>query len=68
MPLGTGWARQRGRGMLGTRAKRKNPLWEGVCMARQVGVEPTTVRLTVGCSATELLPNTCGGPFPAREG
>ena len=27
-------------------------------VAREVGVEPTTIRLTVERSATELLPNT----------
>ena len=30
----------------------------GFLLARQVGVEPTTIRLTVERSATELLPNT----------
>jgi hypothetical protein len=27
-------------------------------MAREVGIEPTTNRLTADCSAAELLPNT----------
>jgi hypothetical protein len=27
-------------------------------VAREVGIEPTTNRLTAGCSAAELLPNT----------
>jgi hypothetical protein len=29
-------------------------------MAREVGIEPTTIRLTVERSAAELLPNTGG--------
>ena len=28
-------------------------------LAPQVGLEPTTLRLTAGCSAIELLRNTC---------
>lgn len=37
-------------------------------LARQVGVEPTTVRLTVGCSATELLPNTVAAAVSGARG
>ena len=31
-------------------------------MAPQVGLEPTTLRLTAGCSAIELLRNNLGAP------
>ena len=30
----------------------------GFCLARKVGIEPTTIRLTVERSTAELLPNT----------
>jgi hypothetical protein len=33
-------------------------------MAPQVGLEPTTLRLTAGCSAIELLRSVCGGTVP----
>ncbi len=33
-------------------------------MAPQVGFEPTTLRLTAGCSAIELLRNVSGGAKP----
>jgi hypothetical protein len=33
----------------------------GFFLARQVGIEPTTIRLTVGRSTAELLPNTALG-------
>lgn len=31
-------------------------------LAPQVGLEPTTLRLTAGCSAIELLRNSSGCP------
>ena len=33
-------------------------------MAPQVGLEPTTLRLTAGCSAIELLRSVCLGMRP----
>jgi hypothetical protein len=37
----------------------KNPVpGQGFLLARQVGIEPTTIRLTVGRSTAELLPTT----------
>lgn len=59
MPLGTRWAWRPVGHAPGRKHKRKKPRsGRGFYLARQVGVEPTTVRLTVGCSATELLPTT----------
>ena len=39
-------------------AQLKNPVRDGVFLARQVGIEPTTIRLTVERSTAELLPTT----------
>ena len=36
-------------------------------MAPQVGLEPTTLRLTAGCSAIELLRNTVRREAPVQE-
>ena len=39
----------------------KKHLLSQVLLAPQVGLEPTTTRLTAGCSAIELLRNICSG-------
>jgi hypothetical protein len=39
-----------------------------VCMAPEVGLEPTTLRLTAECSAIELLRNLLMHGFEVRSG
>ena len=39
-----------------------------VHFTRQVGLEPTTSRLTAGCSTIELLPNCAGGNSSSHKG
>ena len=36
-------------------------------LAPEVGFEPTTLRLTAGCSTIELLRNWCGSSARARQ-
>ena len=45
--------------------RRQNPL--GKEMAPQVGLEPTTLRLTAGCSAIELLRSTVTARSPGSD-
>jgi hypothetical protein len=40
----------------------RSPHFATVHLARQVGLEPTTSRLTAGCSTIELLPNFARSP------
>ena len=43
------------------------PEWRGrLRQTRQVGLEPTTSRLTADCSTIELLPNKNQKPAPGR--
>ena len=42
-------------GQFGGKVKNVQDLWGGEILAPQVGLEPTTLRLTAECSAIELL-------------
>ena len=45
---------------IGVDVSTKDLLWELNKLAPEVGLEPTTLRLTAECSAIELLRSVCG--------